>query len=60
MRFWIKSAPPLIVRKGYADSMTEIMEWIENLIKDTKKEYSKNMARWNPIAGIMPASAILP
>ncbi len=48
MRFWIKSAPPLIVRKGYADSMTEIMEWIENVIKDTKKEYSKSKKKFPP------------
>lgn len=48
MRFWIKSTPPLIVRKGYANSMTDIMEWIENLIKDTKKQYSKNKKKFPP------------
>ncbi len=48
MKLWIKSTPPLIIRKTYADSMTELMEWIEELIKDTKKEYAEREQEFPP------------
>lgn len=48
MRFWIKSIPPLLVRKTYAESMTELMEWIEELLADTRKEYKKREEKFPP------------
>ena len=48
MRFWIKSIHPLIVRKTYANSMVELMEWMEELISDTKKEYKKKEKKFPP------------
>ncbi len=48
MKYWIKSTPPLIIRKAYADSMTELMEWIEELIRDTKREYEVRKEKFPP------------
>lgn len=48
MRFWIKSTPPLIIRKTYANTMLELMEWMEELIKDTKEEYKKKEEEFPP------------
>lgn len=48
MRFWIKSTPPLIIRKTYANTMLELMEWMDELIRDTKKEYRKNKEKFPP------------
>ncbi len=38
MKYWLKSCPPLVIRKTFVDSIPEMLEWMDKVIQQTKKD----------------------
>jgi len=41
MKYWIKSCPPLLIYKTYLENMDEVLEWMDGVIYQTKKDCEK-------------------
>lgn len=42
MAYWIKSIPPLLVKKSMLSDLTHVFDWIEKVINLTKEFYKLN------------------
>ncbi len=41
MKYWLKSCPPLVIRKTFVDSIPEMLEWMDKVIEQTKKDFKE-------------------
>ena len=48
MKYWIKSCPPLVIRKAYVDNIPEMLEWMDRVIVQTKKDFEDIDAPFPP------------
>lgn len=52
MVYWVRSVPPLVIRKAFLESTTEVMEWMDYVIKLSKEKCDEEDKPFPPKEGV--------